>query len=88
MNLHCFNQQQLAGRERDKLHVAFIHPDLGIGKSFRKVKRVNSINTAGGAERLVVDAALGLQNEGHLVSMYTAHHDQGHCFAETQSSEC
>ncbi|PAV23401.1 glycosyltransferase family 4 [Pyrrhoderma noxium] len=51
-----------------KLKVAFIHPDLGIG----------------GAERLVVDAALGLQRLGHSVDIYTSHHDPSHCFEETR----
>ncbi|TBU24796.1 mannosyltransferase [Dichomitus squalens] len=51
-----------------KLRIAFIHPDLGIG----------------GAERLVVDAALGLQKLGHSVDIYTSHHDRGHCFEETR----
>jgi alpha-1,3/alpha-1,6-mannosyltransferase len=51
-----------------KLRIAFIHPDLGIG----------------GAERLVVDAALGLQSLGHSVDIYTSHHDQHHCFDETR----
>ncbi|TDL18460.1 glycosyltransferase family 4 protein [Rickenella mellea] len=51
-----------------KLRIAFIHPDLGIG----------------GAERLVVDAALGLQNLGHSVDIYTSHHDPSHCFEETR----
>ncbi|KAG0252717.1 Alpha-1,3-mannosyltransferase-like protein [Mortierella polycephala] len=50
------------------LRVAFLHPDLGIG----------------GAERLVVDAAVGLQNLGHNVVMYTSHHDPAHCFEETR----
>ncbi|KAH8114219.1 mannosyltransferase [Phellopilus nigrolimitatus] len=52
----------------DKLKVAFIHPDLGIG----------------GAERLVIDAALGLQRLGHSVDIYTSHHDPAHCFDETR----
>ncbi|KAI0628765.1 alpha-1,3-mannosyltransferase ALG2 [Trametes polyzona] len=51
-----------------KLRIAFVHPDLGIG----------------GAERLVVDAALGLQKLGHEVVIYTSHHDPGHCFEETR----
>jgi len=51
-----------------KLRIAFIHPDLGIG----------------GAERLVVDAALGLQKLGHEVDIYTSHHDPKHCFDETR----
>ncbi|OBZ75549.1 Alpha-1,3/1,6-mannosyltransferase ALG2, partial [Grifola frondosa] len=51
-----------------KLRVAFIHPDLGIG----------------GAERLIVDAALGLQRLGHFVEIYTSHHDPKHCFDETR----
>lgn len=48
--------------------ILFVHPDLGIG----------------GAERLVVDAALALQNKGHTVRMLTNHHDPNHCFEETK----
>ena len=50
------------------MRIAFVHPDLGIG----------------GAERLVVDAAVALQQRGHTVDMYTSHHDAGHCFSETR----
>ena len=50
------------------VRVAFIHPDLGIG----------------GAERLIVDAALALKSKGHHVELFTAHHDPGHCFNETR----
>ncbi|KAI0257847.1 alpha-1,3-mannosyltransferase ALG2 [Gloeopeniophorella convolvens] len=38
----------------------------------------------GGAERLVVDAAVGLQKLGHTVEIYTSHHDTAHCFDETR----
>lgn len=38
----------------------------------------------GGAERLVVDAAVGLKELGHTVTFYTAHHDRKHCFEETR----
>ena len=48
--------------------VVFLHPDLGIG----------------GAERLVVDAALALQSKGHQVHIITSYHDPGHCFPETK----
>lgn len=37
----------------------------------------------GGAERLVVDAALGLQDLGHTVHIYTSYHDPTHAFSET-----
>ena len=50
------------------VRVAFIHPDLGIG----------------GAERLIVDAALALKSRGHHIEMFTAHHDPSHCFSETR----
>ncbi|XP_030385429.1 alpha-1,3/1,6-mannosyltransferase ALG2 [Scaptodrosophila lebanonensis] len=49
------------------VRVLFLHPDLGIG----------------GAERLVVDAALALKERGHHVSFLTNHHDSTHCFKET-----
>jgi len=41
----------------------------------------------GGAERLVVDAALGLQKLGHSVDIYTSHHDPNHCFEETRDGK-
>lgn len=50
------------------MHIAFVHPDLGIG----------------GAERLVVDAAVALQQKGHRVTIYTARHVRTHCFEETR----
>lgn len=53
------------------VRVLFIHPDLGIG----------------GAERLVVDAALALKNRGHNVHILTNHHDLSHCFEETRNGQ-
>lgn len=50
------------------LRIGFIHPDLGLG----------------GAERLVVDAALQLKEAGHRVTIFTAHHDRTRCFEETR----
>ena len=50
------------------LDIWFIHPDLGIG----------------GAERLVVDAAVGLQQLGHRVTILTSHCDKSHCFDEVR----
>lgn len=50
-----------------KLNIAIIHPDLGIG----------------GAERLIVDAAVELVNQGHDVHIFTSHHDKTRCFEET-----
>lgn len=48
--------------------ILFLHPDLGIG----------------GAERLVLDAALAFKTKGHEVAFFTNHHDPTHCFAETR----
>lgn len=53
------------------VRVLFIHPDLGIG----------------GAERLVVDAALALKRRGHSVHILTNHHDPSHCFEETRNGQ-
>ncbi|KAJ6232695.1 alpha amylase [Anaeramoeba flamelloides] len=50
------------------MKIAFLHPDLGIG----------------GAERLVVDAALGLQLKGYEVEFFTSHHSKTHCYTETK----
>ncbi|XP_037654111.1 alpha-1,3/1,6-mannosyltransferase ALG2 [Choloepus didactylus] len=58
-------------RDRDRgpgPSVLFLHPDLGVG----------------GAERLVLDAALALQARGCHVQIWTAHYDPGHCFAESR----
>ena len=51
-----------------KKTIVFFHPDLGIG----------------GAERLIVDAAVGLQNRGHSVVIFTSHRDLQHCFDEAR----
>eukprot|EP00055_Hartaetosiga_balthica_P008157 m.29376 g.29376 ORF g.29376 m.29376 type:complete len:427 (+) comp6147_c0_seq1:21-1301(+) len=51
--------------------VLFLHPDLGIG----------------GAERLVVDAALALKKRGYKVCIATSHHDKERCFEETRNGE-
>jgi alpha-1,3/alpha-1,6-mannosyltransferase len=45
------------------------------------------IRNSGGAERLVVDAAVGLKERGHQVVMYTSHHDKNHCFEETRDGK-
>ena len=52
-------------------HIVFFHPDLGIG----------------GAERLVVDAAVGLQKRGHRVTIFTSHCDPKHCFEEARDGK-
>jgi alpha-1,3/alpha-1,6-mannosyltransferase len=48
--------------------IAFLHPDLGIG----------------GAEKLVIDAAVGLQSRGYTVTVFTSHCDRSHCFPEAR----
>ncbi|KAI4108804.1 MAG: hypothetical protein L6R37_000802 [Teloschistes peruensis] len=48
--------------------IVFFHPDLGIG----------------GAERLILDAALALQSLGHTITIYTSHRDPTHCFDEAR----
>ncbi|GMF44594.1 unnamed protein product [Phytophthora fragariaefolia] len=57
-----------ASAEPKPLRVGFLHPDFGIG----------------GAENLVVNAAVALQQRGAHVTVFTAHHDVGHCFEETR----
>ncbi|KAM0802974.1 hypothetical protein BDR22DRAFT_841073 [Usnea florida] len=49
-------------------NIVFFHPDLGIG----------------GAERLVIDAAVGLQNLGHKITIFTSYRDINHCFDEAR----
>ncbi len=53
---------------RKKLRIGFVHPDLGIG----------------GAEKLIVDAAVSLQQLGHEVVIFTSYHDPRHCFEATR----
>lgn len=52
--------------------IVFFHPDLGIG----------------GAERLIIDAAVGLQELGHKVIIFTSHCDPQHCFEEARNGTC
>lgn len=47
--------------------VFFLHPDLGIG----------------GAERLIIDAALALRARGCRVQIWTPRYDSSRCFSET-----
>lgn len=61
----------MVGSEGECVNVVFLHPDLGIG----------------GAERLIVDAALALKSRGHKVRILTAHHDPKHCFYETTDGQ-
>jgi hypothetical protein len=58
------------GREQedDRRTIVFFHPDLGIG----------------GAERLIIDAAVGLQQRGNRVVIFTSHCDPKHCFDEAR----
>ncbi|CAM9954708.1 unnamed protein product [Pylaiella littoralis] len=49
------------------MKVIFAHLDLGIG----------------GAEMLVVNAAVAARRAGHEVVIYTSHHDESRCFKET-----
>lgn len=58
----------MAGDKKRNKTIVFLHPDLGIG----------------GAERLVVDAAVGLQKRGHKVVIFTSHCDPAHCFDEAR----
>ena len=51
--------------------IVFFHPDLGIG----------------GAERLVIDAAVGLKGLGYRVVIYTSHCDPNHCFDEARDGK-
>ncbi|CAM9100504.1 unnamed protein product, partial [Scytosiphon promiscuus] len=50
------------------MKVIFVHLDLGIG----------------GAEMLVVNAAVAAKRAGHEVVVYTSHHDETRCFKETK----
>lgn len=52
------------GALNQPLNIAFLHPDFNLG----------------GAERLVVDAALFLQAEGHRVTIFTPFHDRSRGF--------
>ncbi|CAC37504.3 mannosyltransferase complex subunit Alg2 [Schizosaccharomyces pombe] len=60
------NSVHRSSTKKTPIKIAFIHPDLGIG----------------GAERLVVDAAVGLQSLGKEVVVFTSHCDKKHCFEE------
>ena len=50
------------------LRIGFVHPSLGIG----------------GAERLVIDAALSLQRAGHRVTIFTSDFNPQACFEEVR----
>lgn len=60
-----------AGRPGGPPSVFFLHPDLGLG----------------GAERLIVDAALALRGRGCRVQIWTPRYDPERCFSETRQLE-
>jgi len=47
------------------------------------LRRNHEFSCTGGAERLIVDAAIELQRCGHDVHLYTTHHDLTRCFEDT-----
>ena len=51
-----------------KKTVAILHPDLGIG----------------GAESLIINVALALQESNYEVKVFTPHFDPNHCFQEAR----
>ena len=53
------------------MRVLFVHPDLGVG----------------GAERLIVDAAISAKSQGHIPTILTNHYDPNHCFEDTKQLE-
>ncbi|XP_063160332.1 alpha-1,3/1,6-mannosyltransferase ALG2 [Candoia aspera] len=55
-------------KQRKGPSVFFLHPDLGIG----------------GAERLIIDAALALRARGCRVQIWTPRYDSSRCFSETR----
>ena len=61
----------MTSSEGARRNIVFVHPDLGIG----------------GAERLVIDAAVGLQSAKHNVTILTSHCDRQHCFEEARDGE-
>jgi alpha-1,3/alpha-1,6-mannosyltransferase len=65
------SKQATGSAQGTQKSIAFFHPDLGIG----------------GAERLIIDAAVGLQEEGHKVTIFTSHCDPNHCFEEARDGQ-
>lgn len=61
-------QESLKIHPNSTKNIVFFHPDLGIG----------------GAERLVIDAAVGLQYFGHKITIFTSYRDTNHCFDEAR----
>ena len=61
-------KQNAVDKEPTQRSLVFYHPDLGIG----------------GAERLIVDAAVSLQNLGHKITIFTSYCDPNHCFDEAR----
>ena len=57
------------------------------GKIFKKaiehIRFTKFVCASGGAERLVVDAAISLQERKHHVEIFTAYHNPEHAFPET-----
>ena len=73
-NLHLMERKPRKQQQNPKSppnktkNLIFFHPDLGIG----------------GAERLIIDAAVGLHHLGHKITIFTSYRDTNHCFDEAR----
>jgi len=67
----CYQTMAAHSKNGSAERILFVHPDLGIG----------------GAERLVIDAAVGLQSVGHTVTILTSYRDKNHCFEEARDGK-
>jgi hypothetical protein len=72
------------------MKVLLLHLDLGIGGLLLSTfLPFRLLITLGGAERLMVNLALAMQDLGHEIKIFTSHHDVKRCFQETtQEGEC
>lgn len=78
-------------KTRGKMKILLIHLDLGIGLSLSLLSSSLLLFSffflllflIGGAERLMVNLALAIQELGHTVKIFTSHHNQKRCFQET-----
>lgn len=70
--------------------VSFLSPDICYGIKMHWFKIIIHDHwqwLIGGAERLIVDAAVELVSHGHNVHVFTAHHNRARCFEETVDGE-
>ena len=88
LTVRCQPRDRGRREAKEEMKVLLLHLDLGIGPPLPlpiPYHLLPSLHSPfpGGAERLMVNLSLAMQDLGHDVKIFTSHHDPQRCFQET-----